>query len=96
MSRASPPRVLVLRCPDLLALVDAQDVSGSAGNVPDASPEAQEASRAFEPVVAIVEEFCPQVEVLRPGVCAIATRGPARYFGGEARAGREARRGCQP
>jgi protein ImuB len=35
-------------------------------------------------VVALVEEFCPQVEVLRPGVCAIATRGPARYFGGEA------------
>jgi len=42
------------------------------------------AARAFEPVVAIIEEFCPQVEVLRPGVCAIPTRGPARYFGGEA------------
>ena len=42
------------------------------------------AARGFEPVVGIVEEFCPQVEVLRPGACAIATRGPARYFGGEA------------
>src|ERR1700722_17737230 len=42
------------------------------------------AARAFEPVVTIVEEFCPQVEILRPGVCAIPVRGPARYFGGEA------------
>ena len=31
----------------------------------------------------MVEEFCPQVEVLRPGVCALSARGPARYFGGE-------------
>jgi protein ImuB len=31
----------------------------------------------------VVEDFCPQVEVLRPGICAIAVRGPARYFGGE-------------
>ena len=75
--QASPRRVLVLRCPDLL-VPDAQS----------ATPDAQ-ASRAFEPVVAIVEEFCPQVEVLRPGVCAIATRGPARYFGGEAELARK-------
>jgi protein ImuB len=34
-------------------------------------------------VLSLVEEFCPRVEVLRPGVCAIGTRGPARYFGGE-------------
>jgi protein ImuB len=40
-------------------------------------------ARAFEPVVAAVEEFCPKVEVLRPGICAIGVRGPARYFGGE-------------
>ena len=39
--------------------------------------------RAFEQVVAVVEEFCPRVEVLRPGACAIGARGPARYFGGE-------------
>jgi protein ImuB len=41
-------------------------------------------ARAFEPVVSTVEEFCPRVEVLRPGACAIGARGPARYFGGEA------------
>lgn len=39
--------------------------------------------RAFEQVISAVEEFCPQVEVLRPGLCAINARGPARYFGGE-------------
>jgi protein ImuB len=34
-------------------------------------------------VVTVVEGFCPRVEVLRPGVCAVGARGPARYFGGE-------------
>jgi protein ImuB len=40
-------------------------------------------ARAFEPVVAAVEELAPGVEVLRPGLCVFAARGPARYFGGE-------------
>jgi protein ImuB len=40
-------------------------------------------ARAFEPVVAAVEAFAPRVEITRPGLCAVATRGPARYFGGE-------------
>ena len=40
-------------------------------------------ARAFEPVVAAAEAFTPRVEILRPGLCAMATRGPARYFGGE-------------
>src|SRR5439155_11143708 len=40
-------------------------------------------ARAFEPVVAAVETLCPRVEVIRPGVCAFATRGPSRYFGGD-------------
>ena len=46
---------------------------------PDEGPRA----RDFERVVSAVEELCPRVEVLRPGVCAIGARGPARYFGGE-------------
>jgi protein ImuB len=66
---AAPRRVLVLRCPEWLT---------------DDGPEPEAAARAFEPVVAIIEEFCPQVEVLQPGLAAIAARGPARYFGGEA------------
>src|SRR5436190_9389144 len=41
------------------------------------------AARAFEPVVAAVEEFAPGVEIVRPGVCAVGTRGPSRYFGGD-------------
>ncbi len=40
-------------------------------------------ARAFEQVLAVVEEFCPRVEVTRPGLCALGARGPARYFGGE-------------
>ncbi|GLY01865.1 DNA polymerase Y family protein [Actinoplanes sp. NBRC 101535] len=40
-------------------------------------------ARAFEPVVAAVEEVVAGVEVIRPGACAAAARGPARYFGGE-------------
>src|SRR5258705_9266325 len=43
-------------------------------------------ARAFEPVVASVEEIAPGVEVLRPGACALAARGPASYYGGEAEA----------
>jgi protein ImuB len=40
-------------------------------------------ARAFEPVVAAVEAVAVGVEVIRPGACALAARGPARYFGGE-------------
>ncbi len=40
-------------------------------------------ARAFEPVVAAVARLAPSVEVTRPGLLALATRGPARYHGGE-------------
>ncbi|AGZ40265.1 Y-family DNA polymerase [Actinoplanes friuliensis] len=43
-------------------------------------------ARAFEAVVAAVEEVAVGVEVIRPGACALAARGPARYFGGEEQA----------
>ncbi|WP_285787182.1 DNA polymerase Y family protein [Micromonospora sp. NBRC 101691] len=39
--------------------------------------------RAFEPVVAAMEDLVAGVEVVRPGACAVAARGPTRYFGGE-------------
>ncbi len=83
---AAARRVLVLRCPDW------PDPDGSDGsNDSDGSDgsDGSAAARAFEPVVAIVGEFCPQVEILRPGVCAVAARGPARYFGGEAELARK-------
>ncbi len=40
-------------------------------------------ARAFEPVVAAVETFAPLVEVGEPGLCAVGTRGPSRYHGGD-------------
>ena len=40
-------------------------------------------ARAFEAVVAAVEEVAVGVEIIRPGACALAARGPARYFGSE-------------
>jgi protein ImuB len=40
-------------------------------------------ARAFEPVVAAVEDVAVGVEVVRAGACAVAARGPVRYFGGE-------------
>jgi protein ImuB len=43
-------------------------------------------ARAYESIVATVEAIAPGVDVVRPGVCALAARGPARYFGGEERA----------
>lgn len=46
-------------------------------------PDPARDARAFEPVVAAVAELAPGVEVIRPGLCAVAARGPARYFGGD-------------
>jgi protein ImuB len=40
-------------------------------------------ARAFEPVAAAVTAFNPRVEIVRPGVVALGTRGPSRYFGGD-------------
>src|SRR5215217_5332604 len=40
-------------------------------------------ARAFEPVLAAVEQLTPWVEVLQPGECAFPARGAARYHGGE-------------
>jgi protein ImuB len=40
-------------------------------------------ARVFEPVLSAVEAFTPTVEVERPGVVTLATRGPSRYFGGD-------------
>lgn len=39
--------------------------------------------RAFEPVLAALEELAPMLEVLEPGRCIIPTLGPSRYHGGD-------------
>ena len=44
-------------------------------------------NRAFEVVLEAIEAMMPGVQVLRPGICAIRSRGPARYYGGEKPAG---------
>jgi protein ImuB len=41
-------------------------------------------ARAFEPVASSLDAVTPGVEVTRPGTLAFATRGPSRYFGGDA------------
>ena len=61
---------MVVTCPDLRCT----DLR------PD--PDIQTARR-HEQVIAAVTGFCPDVEVVEPGVCAFGARGPARYFGGE-------------
>lgn len=43
-------------------------------------------ARAFEPVVAAVEQVATPVAVIRPGSAVVAARGPTRYFGSEERA----------
>jgi protein ImuB len=42
--------------------------------------------RLFEPIVMGLEQLVPGVQVIRPGVCAMRSRGPSRYYGGEERA----------
>ena len=56
------------RCPDLAVLE---------------RDEAREA-RLFEPVAAALETLTPQVEVSGPGLVGFPTRGPSRFFGGDA------------
>jgi protein ImuB len=43
--------------------------------------------RLFEPVAAMVDAFTPRVEIVRAGQLQFATRGPSRYFGGDAALG---------
>jgi protein ImuB len=76
-------RVLVVRCPAWGPGGGSPDrgagSGGSAGRDDPAGPDA----RAFEQVIGVVQEFCPRIEVVRPGICAFGARGPAGYFGGE-------------
>src|SRR6185295_4429918 len=90
-----PPRIMVVTCPDLHSPdLHGTDLHGTDLHSPDlhrtdlhgtdlsAGPDSQTAHR-HERVIAAVTGFCPDVEVVEPGVCAFGARGPARYFGGE-------------
>jgi protein ImuB len=74
--------VVAVRCPAWEAPAREAPGREAPGQADDSSPQAQ--ARAFERVVSVVQEFCPRIEVIRPGLCAFGARGPARYFGGEA------------
>jgi hypothetical protein len=39
--------------------------------------------RAFERILSAVSSLATRIETVRPGVCALPTRGPSRYFGGD-------------
>jgi hypothetical protein len=39
--------------------------------------------RLFIRVIEAMETYCPWVTAVRPGICSLPARGPARYFGGE-------------
>ncbi|MEO7006340.1 MAG: DNA polymerase Y family protein [Terrimesophilobacter sp.] len=39
--------------------------------------------RSFEPIVSAIEAVMPSVQLLRPGTCALRSRGPSRYYGSE-------------
>ena len=40
-------------------------------------------ARAFEPVLAALEDIAPRIEVSESGRCAVPTVGPSRYHGGD-------------
>lgn len=40
----------------------------------------------FAPLLQLVEQAAPGVQVIRPGLVALRSRGPARYYGGEPQA----------
>src|SRR5438094_214137 len=58
-----------------------REAQGRSPSVTVVEYDADRDARAFEPVVAAVETVTPRVEIIRPGLCAFATRGPSRYFG---------------
>ncbi len=55
------------RCPDVLVVERDVDVE----------------ARAFERVIASLEDTAARLEVTHPGTCLLPTRGPSRYFGGD-------------
>jgi protein ImuB len=78
----TPQRVMVLHCPEL----QCPELQCPELHCPDAGVTEHDdraAARLFERVIAAVTDFCPATEVVEPGTCAFAARGPARYFGGE-------------
>jgi protein ImuB len=47
------------------------------------SPDLAAEARAFEPVLRVLDDLTPRIEIDQPGQCSFLTRGPSRYFGGD-------------
>ena len=79
---SAPPRIMVLHCPELHGPgLHGLGLHGPGGSGPDR--EDFGTVRLHEQVISAVTGFCPNVEVVGPGVCVFGARGPARYFGSE-------------
>jgi hypothetical protein len=81
-------RLVLVDCP---GLADPVRGAGSTGEavpvVGDGTGEPDDGVRHLRQLARVVDallELCPWVDPVRPGVCALPMRGPARYFGGEA------------
>ena len=61
-----------------------REAQGRCPSVIVAERDESHEARLFESVIAACEAFTPRIEITRPGSCAFATRGPSRYFGGDA------------
>lgn len=67
---APPPRLVLIECPALEA--------------PEgAAADGVERLRRFGQVIDALSSVCPWVDAVRPGVCTLPIKGPARYFGTE-------------
>lgn len=101
--RSSAQPVVVVSANRVVAVTPAARAEGverglrrreAQGRCPDLEVVAADAgrdARAWEPVVAAVEQLTTSVEVLGPGSLALATRGPSRYFGGDVALARRVR-----
>jgi protein ImuB len=65
-----------------------RDAQARCPNLAVVPADAARDHRAFAPVVSQIEEKAPGVQLIRPGLCALRARGPARYYGGEVEAAR--------
>lgn len=65
-----------------------RDAQARCPNLAIVPADAARDHRAFAPVVSLIEEKAPGVQLIRPGLCALRARGPARYYGGEIEAAR--------
>jgi protein ImuB len=63
-----------------------RDAQGACPRLRLVPADAGRDERAFSPVLTRLEQLAPGVQPLRPGLCAIRARGPARFYGGEEQA----------